>query len=50
MIFPKFEALNDGDNMKKSILVAIKQEIQLIEQTLFKHGISFEPFTTEVRV
>tara|TARA_R110002012_G_scaffold267048_2_gene450676 strand:- start:5595 stop:7568 length:1974 start_codon:yes stop_codon:yes gene_type:complete len=46
----KFEALNDGDNMKKSILVAIKQEIQLIEQTLFKHGIQFKPFTTEVAV
>jgi hypothetical protein len=46
----KFEALNDGDNMKKSILVAIKQEIQLIEQTLFKHGIQFKQFITEVAV
>lgn len=44
-LIKKFLALNDGDSMKKSILVSLKQEILFIEQTLRKHKISFTPFT-----
>lgn len=43
-----FRGLNTGDCLNHSILVGLKQKIQLNELTLKEHKINFEPFTDKV--
>lgn len=43
-----FRGMNTGDRLNHSILVGLKQKIQLNELTLIEHKINFEPFTDKV--
>lgn len=44
-----FRGLNIGDSLNHSMLVGLKQKIQLNELTLKEHNINFEPFTDKVQ-
>lgn len=48
-LIQKFNALNNGDKIMNHILSGLKQSILIIEQTLLKHEISYEPFTAKIK-
>lgn len=48
-LIQKFNALNNGDKVMNHILSGLKQSILIIEQTLLKHEISYEPFTAKIK-
>lgn len=45
-----FQGMNNQDLLNKSILIGLKQKIQLNEKFLANHGLTFEPFTDEINV
>ena len=45
----KFIALNNGDEVMNHILSGLKQSILIIEPTLLKHEIAYEPFTAKIK-
>lgn len=48
-LIQKFNALNNGDVVMNHILSGLKQSILIIEPTLLKHEISYEPFTAKIK-
>ncbi len=48
-LIEKFNLLNNGDKVMNHILSGLKQSILIVEPTLLKHGISYQPFTTKIK-
>lgn len=48
-LIQKFRALNTGDTMMNSILIATKQKIKRNELLIKKHGLNFEAFNDKVQ-
>ncbi|EPI3549108.1 hypothetical protein ACS5PY_003400 [Vibrio vulnificus] len=47
-LIAKFTNLNNGDPLKSSILIGLKQKIQVEEMTLEAHEIPYTPFTDDI--
>jgi len=48
-LIKKFRALNTGDKMNNSILIALKQKIKNNEKDIEKFNLAFEPFSDKVK-
>lgn len=48
-LIKKFDAMNNGDEVMNHILSGFKQSILMVEPTLTKHAIPYEPFTNKIK-